>query len=85
MTATVTVTVSRNQLEPGTHIMRKITRVLQMHDIELPRDEAAELRPDWGVWVEPVVTFTAIERALRKRGELFPLPSDQSWTMSIKK
>ena len=76
---TITVIVKRHQLEPGAHICRKQIAVLESIEVDLPRDEAAELRPDWGVWVEPVVTFTAIERALRKRGFLMiDLPSDQS-------
>ena len=53
-----------NQLEPGTHICRKIVSQRLIGTVEVPDDECKEIRPDWGVYL-PVITFPAIERSLR--------------------
>lgn len=84
MTNTATIIVKRHQLEPGTHISRRWIAVLETREIELPLEQISELRPDWGEFINPKVTFRAIERALRAAGELFSLPSDQTWSMSVK-
>lgn len=73
-TATIAVVVSINRLEPGHHICRETIARSVVPDVvvNLPAAECSEERPDWGVY-RPVVTFQAIERALRRRGHLAPM------------
>lgn len=73
-TATIPVVVSVNRLEPGHHICRETIARSVVPDVivNLPVVECSEERPDWGVY-HPVVTFPAIERALRRRGLLAPI------------
>lgn len=74
---TLTAIIHVNQLEPGTHISRRtIARdIVPPVLVTLPLAECMECRPDWGQY-SPVVTFPAIERALKARGYLCPLPRD---------
>lgn len=62
-------TVHVHELEPGSHISKKIVRrdVFEPKHYEIPDDECMETRPDWGVY-KPIKTLPALERALRKRG-----------------
>lgn len=67
------VHVDTCQLEPGTHISRKVIARLSSTQHELPDAECREVRPDWGEYL-PIVTLPAIERALLRRGLLPHLP-----------
>lgn len=80
----LTVVVERCELEPGSHIARKIVSVLGSERIELPKGECEEKRPDWGEY-RPLVTFPAIERALRRRRRLGYLPQSETWRFHIVK
>ena len=65
----MTIQVELVQIEPGKHICRKDVATLSVARYEIPDAECREERPDWGEY-RPVVTFPAIERALRARGYL---------------
>lgn len=84
--ATLTAVVHIDQLEPGTHIARlTIARdVVAPRLVTLPLAECMEPRPDWGEY-SPIVTFPAIERALRARGYFPPLHRDYQYRFGIEK
>jgi hypothetical protein len=78
------VHVDRVTLEPGDHQLRKTIAREQVFVVELPDAECKEERPDWGEY-SPVVTFPAIERALRSRGYLGfgGLSHNERWSFGI--
>ena len=51
----------------GTHIDADRVRKIRAEIHEVPEGECKEVRADWGEY-RPVVTFPAIERALKVRG-----------------
>lgn len=81
---TLTAIIHVHQLEPGTHIARRtIARdIVPPVLVTLPLAECMESRPDWGQYT-PVVTFPAIERALRARGHFAPLHHDQQYSFGV--
>jgi hypothetical protein len=75
--------VDKLELEPGRHISRKTVARERVHLVEIPDEECKEERPDWGQYF-PVVTFSAIERALVSRGYLGAgLTHNQQWSFGI--
>jgi hypothetical protein len=67
------IQIETRQLEPGTHISRHCIATLSVTRHEIPDDECKEARPDCGEYL-PITTFSAIERALRKRGLITYMP-----------
>jgi hypothetical protein len=65
----VIIEISKKRLEPGRHIERRPVETLEVSRVDIPDEECKEVRPDWGEY-RPLVTFPAIERALRSRGLL---------------
>lgn len=63
------VTIEKRRLELGRHILRRSVETLEVSQVDIPDTECKEVRPDWGEY-SPVVTLSAIERALRSRGLL---------------
>jgi hypothetical protein len=78
------VHVDRITLEPGNHQLRSVVSRERAFVVEIPDDECKEERPDWGRYF-PVVTFPAIERALRSRGYLGDegIGCDERWSFGI--
>jgi hypothetical protein len=74
--ATVRVTVYIETYEPGNHISRRKIGSKVDAVIDLPGSHCTETRPDWGCY-SPVITFPAIERALRTLGLLSRLADPQ--------
>ena len=64
------IEITQKRLEPGRHILRKAVEVLSLVRVDIPDEECKECRPDWGEY-RPLVTFPAIERALRSH-DLLP-------------
>ena len=79
---TVRIELQIDTLEPGTHISRRTIARRPWAVVDLPRAECMEARPDWGEY-SPIVTFPAIERALRARGHIPLLGPDHSWRYGI--
>lgn len=86
MTETITAIIHVHRLEPGKHIAKKIIErdVVKPVLVELPKAECMEPRPDWGQYL-PVVTFTAIEKALKVRGHFPQLEGDLQYSYGIQK
>lgn len=81
---TVTVAAWIVTMEPGRHISRRTIAERPAFTIDLPRAECAEPRPDWGEY-SPVLTFPAVERAIRRRGLFPPLASpDERYSFSVR-
>ena len=77
------INIYRNELEPGTHFSRKTISSQLVEVVELPEGDCKEVRADWGQYL-PVVTFPAIERALRLRGKLgFIGSQNHCWSFSV--
>ena len=60
--------ISTNRVEPGTHFDRKSIEfdVLPPRFYDIPSSECKERRADLGKY-HPILTFSALERALRRR------------------
>tara|TARA_R110000803_G_scaffold59101_6_gene117473 strand:+ start:1934 stop:2188 length:255 start_codon:yes stop_codon:yes gene_type:complete len=72
MKKTILAIISRVKYEPGTHATRKVIETVATTFVTVPWGDCHEVRPDWGEYL-PLKTLTALERALRARGELKPL------------
>lgn len=79
---TLRVEINVQTLEPGHHIAREVIARRPLCVVDLPRAECMEPRPDWGEYF-PLVTFPAIERALRRRGYFPPLAEDERYSYGI--
>ena len=79
-----TATIYLNTLEPGTHIARRTLSSEPVATVELPAAECEEIRPDLGAY-RPIVTFSAVERALRQRGllNMTTLNENQCFSFSV--
>jgi hypothetical protein len=71
------------ELRKSHHPAAPLEKVISEEIVEIPDQECKETRPDWGEYL-PLVTFPAIERALKKRGFLHYLSNPkESWTYCL--
>jgi hypothetical protein len=82
-TETTTIRITRSHLEPGTHLFRRPTETIFSRTIEIPTAEISGTHPEYGIWTREIITFSAIERALHARGELYYIGESETWTIRI--
>ncbi len=68
-----------NELEPGSHTMRKTTKRTLYYQGEVAREVVSEPRPDWGQYL-PVVTLPALERYIRAQGLAPDCGPNEMWS-----
>lgn len=78
--------ISKATLENGTHIRRNVIAQTVHAVVEIPDSECMEVRVDWGKY-DPVVTFPAIEKALKARGylDILHLKDNEQWFYYVAK